>query len=61
MIIFYYYKEDTCTLNWNNIVFSSSTIDDYMSTMIQKHMSRVSSSFMYSFYVQFDMGRVKRI
>ena len=44
MIIFYYYKEDTCTLNWNNIVFSSSTIDDYMSTMIQKHMSRVSSS-----------------
>ena len=44
MIIFYYYKEDTCTLNGNNIVFSSSTIDDYMSTMIQMHMSRVSSS-----------------
>ena len=43
MIIFYYYKEDTCTckLNWNNIVFPSSTIDDYMyiynDSMIQKH------------------------
>ena len=35
MIIFYYYKEDTCKLNWNNIVFSSSTIDDYMSILIQ--------------------------
>ena len=41
MIIFYYYKEDTCKLNWNNIVFSSCTIDD---SVIQKHMSRVSSS-----------------
>ena len=47
MIIFYYYKEDTCTLNWNNIVFFQQHyrgLHVYNDSMIQKHMSRVSSS-----------------
>ena len=43
MIIFYYYKEDTCKLNWNSIVFFQQHYV-YNDSVIQKHMSRVSSS-----------------
>ena len=46
MIIFYYYK-DTCKLNWNNIVFFQQHfrwLHVYNDSVIQKHMSRVSSS-----------------
>ena len=47
MIIFYYYKEDTCKLNWNNIVFFQQDyrwLHVYNDSVIQKHMRRVSSS-----------------
>ena len=51
MIIFYYYKEDTCKLNWNNIVFFFQQHYRWLhvcnDSMIQKHMSRVSSSLKY--------------
>ena len=47
MIIFYYYKEDTCKFNWNTIVFFQQHykwLHVYNDSVIQKHMGRVSSS-----------------
>ena len=45
MIIFCYYKEDTCKLNWNNIVFFLQQhyrwLHFYNDSVIQKYMSRV--------------------
>ena len=46
MIIFYYYKADRCKLNWNNSFFQQHYrwLHVYNDSVIQKHMSRVSSS-----------------